>query len=977
MVYPLSRLVPMFGLIAAITLSLILSGQEEEQPPQVQSEKDWIGWWIIHQPDGDVLYINVKAQSRASSFYSGEGTNLIDKGEWKYEGMRIVFYWENGYKDVLVKTSEQYLHYTFPPDASPDVIDSGGIIARRLQKERIGSLQVPGGVDVPAGAGGGPPVPPNRSEYIGFWEEFSNQGETSYLFLKRGGKAARATPGRKSTDVDTGQWMVDGRDAYVVWADGSRDLISKNEKDFTLRGSVGSGREFSTTLRHTDASTARNYFNLLAGQAATADDLIGYWAMQDLHGDTYYIEVAHWSQATRFIEAEGIGISKESGRWTMLGDGVHITWEDNTQNTLRLTPQGIKLASYSPGAPITGIPLTEAPADLASINSFEEFEDAARDRIIEEKRAQLAILRAAEEAKLKAQEVARLKVEEEKRSRALAEARQKAEEETRRLAEEDARNKAQELANQKDVEYKKRLAEEKARQREEELERKRVLAEEKRLAREEDRRMAKERDRLKSEEEAKRKEENRLRKLADLEAQRKAKEEEARRLADIEAHRTAQEREARRLANLEAQRNAQEEEARRLAELETQRKTEEEQRRLAQEQEARRLAELETQRKAKEEEAQRLAGLDAQRKAAEKETPPPAVAQLPRPQSPPTPPAQIPPSVPRVGSKISAGAEVWQVADTDRDPFKIVLNKDGSALSTWAKSLTGRKGQTGRWNDVKSGKQIDWADGSTYVIASTKKGYKLRSYSSSNTAGTTGRTVSDAQESTASGIVLWDVVFGDEFDGATIDESKWNTQFPWSQIINNEQGGYNPENVSVVDGKLVLTATDDTMTYGGEELGYTTGAINTYNKFEQAYGYFEIRAKVPEGRGLWPAFWLFTRNGPPEIDVLDVLSGEPDNAHFNTITLDANGETSKQTASHKGIDFSRSFRTVGVEWSPSEIIYYINGKEMARFTNNIPDQPMFLIASLAVGGDWPGPVSGWTAFPARMEIDFIRVYKRR
>ena len=58
-------------------------------------------------------------------------------------------------------------------------------------------------------------------------------------------------------------------------------------------------------------------------------------------------------------------------------------------------------------------------------------------------------------------------------------------------------------------------------------------------------------------------------------------------------------------------------------------------------------------------------------------------------------------------------------------------------------------------------------------------------------------------------------------------------------------------------------------------------------------------------------------------------------------------------------------------------IAYIEGKEMARFTNNIPNQPMFLVASLAVGGDWPGPVSGWTTFPARMEIDFIRVYKRR
>ncbi len=933
MVLPFLRPGFLIGLSAAIALAAILFGQEDENSAKIKEEKDWVGWWIIQQPDGDALYINIKTQNRTSSFFSGEGSNRVEKGEWKYEGNRIVLNWEGGYKDVLASTSDRYLYYTFPPSAMPDISGAGGIMARRLQKERIGSLQIPEGVDLSNTVARGKEMPPDRSVYIGFWTEKSSRGGASYLYLKRGGRASRAIPGRRDTDVESGNWMIEGENAYIVWNDGSRDFIDKNNDGYTLRGSVGSGREYDTRLEKTEASSARDHFNISIGPASTSVDFLGFWALKDQNGDTYYVEVGHWSQATRHLETEDSGIIKETGRWTMLSNGVHITWEDGTQDTLRITPQGIKLSSFAPGAPISGIPLREIPADLASNATFDEFEDAVDEKRLKIQRTELALRRAKEEAQKKA-------AQEEARARALAEARRQAEDEARRMAEEDARIKARDLARQKDAQKKKRIAEEKAQRRAEELERKRALAEEQRIAKAEARR--------KSEmEAAQRIADEKARRMAELEAKNKTKEE-ARRLAELEAKRKKAQEAARQLAEMEAQRKT--EATRQLAEMEAQRKKAEE--------DARRLAEAQTQRKA-EEEAKRLAEAQAKREA---------LGHLP----------VIPPVA---GSSIAAGAEVWQVHDRDGDPFKIVLNPDGSAISTWAKSLAGRKGQVGRWKEVKSGKQtgkqIDWIEGGTYVIASTKKGYQLSAYSSSNTKGTKGRPVSGAEQTDGSSVVLWDVVFADEFEDATLDAGKWNTKLPWSQIINNEQGGYSPGGVSIADGNLVLTATQSTINYAGQDLDYTTGAINTYNLFEQAYGYFEIRAKVPEGRGLWPAFWLFTKNGPPEIDVLDVLSGEPDRAHFNSIYLEPGGGTGKQNASHKGIDFSRSFHTLGLEWSPGALIYYIDGKEVNRFTMHIPDQPMFLVASLAVGGDWPGPVSGWTAFPARMQIDFIRVYKRR
>ena len=75
-------------------------------------------------------------------------------------------------------------------------------------------------------------------------------------------------------------------------------------------------------------------------------------------------------------------------------------------------------------------------------------------------------------------------------------------------------------------------------------------------------------------------------------------------------------------------------------------------------------------------------------------------------------------------------------------------------------------------------------------------------------------------------------------------------------------------------------------------------------------------------------------------------------------------------------DFSADFYTFAVDWEPGSIVWYVDGVERALTTKGVPDEPMYLIANLAVGGDWPGNPDATTVFPGYMDIDYIRVYQR-
>jgi beta-glucanase (GH16 family) len=220
------------------------------------------------------------------------------------------------------------------------------------------------------------------------------------------------------------------------------------------------------------------------------------------------------------------------------------------------------------------------------------------------------------------------------------------------------------------------------------------------------------------------------------------------------------------------------------------------------------------------------------------------------------------------------------------------------------------------------------------------------------------------------------LVFAEEFDGDRLDPSRWKSGMPWGDHTRGEGATYRPDALSVADGVLTMMATEE----GAGGRPYTSGAITSSGLREFTYGYAEVRARIPRGQGLWPAFWLLS-TGPGktgEIDVFEVLGHEPQRAHM-TLHLEAGPEKSEEGTSWVGPDLSAAYHTYAVDWEPEHIIWYVDGIERFRAKTDVPIRPMCLIANLAVGGptSWPGEPDARTRLPAQLEIDYIRVFQRR
>jgi beta-glucanase (GH16 family) len=160
---------------------------------------------------------------------------------------------------------------------------------------------------------------------------------------------------------------------------------------------------------------------------------------------------------------------------------------------------------------------------------------------------------------------------------------------------------------------------------------------------------------------------------------------------------------------------------------------------------------------------------------------------------------------------------------------------------------------------------------------------------------------------------------------------------------------------------------------------YTSGLLTTKASFSQTYGLFEIRAKLPKGKGLWPAFWLLPQSGawPPEIDVLEVL-GDNTNKLYVSWHSNVGG---KHTSDAKAIDvpdMSADFHTYSVVWEKDRLMWFFDDVQVAsRSTPEDFHLPMYMLINLAVGGGWPGSPDKTTQFPARYTIDWVRAYARR
>ena len=212
------------------------------------------------------------------------------------------------------------------------------------------------------------------------------------------------------------------------------------------------------------------------------------------------------------------------------------------------------------------------------------------------------------------------------------------------------------------------------------------------------------------------------------------------------------------------------------------------------------------------------------------------------------------------------------------------------------------------------------------------------------------------------------LLFSDEFGGA-LDSATWATLTPWyTNYASGELQYYDSANVTVSGGRLHLAS----MESSADGSTFTSGIVTSLPRAQFSYGYFEIRAKVPEGRGIFPAFWL-TNDDTLEIDAMEVLGDHPDREYM---TLHVNGDQVFQQA-HNGPDLAAGYHTFGVDWQPTYVRWYVDGVRRASYVHTMSADPLWICLNTAIGGPWAGSPDGSTHFPQSYDVDYVRVWDRR
>lgn len=219
------------------------------------------------------------------------------------------------------------------------------------------------------------------------------------------------------------------------------------------------------------------------------------------------------------------------------------------------------------------------------------------------------------------------------------------------------------------------------------------------------------------------------------------------------------------------------------------------------------------------------------------------------------------------------------------------------------------------------------------------------------------------------------LTFSDDFHGPSLDRSKWNSNYTnATRNLPGEEQIYTPDSFEIRDGLLHITAAKRNVS----GYNYTSGALTTFGAFEQTYGYFEIRARVPKGRGLWPALWMLPadRSWPPEIDIMEFLGRDVRNIWTTYHWLDSKSAHLKDGSGSTAPDWTTDFHIFALQWKPGFLAWYIDGKEVKTISgSHVPSSRMFLLMNLAIGGHWAGPPSVATTFPTSFEIDYVRAYQ--
>jgi beta-glucanase (GH16 family) len=257
----------------------------------------------------------------------------------------------------------------------------------------------------------------------------------------------------------------------------------------------------------------------------------------------------------------------------------------------------------------------------------------------------------------------------------------------------------------------------------------------------------------------------------------------------------------------------------------------------------------------------------------------------------------------------------------------------------------------------------------------------------------------------------WKLVWSDEFDRSGLpDASRWGYESGY--LRNNESQFYTQarqENARMENGHLVIEARKEKYPIGASgapaksgsrrrrtaESGfadYTSASLTTRNKAAWTYGKIEVRAKLPSGRGTWPAIWMLgtniDRTGWPacgEIDIMECVGFDPGVIHANIHTAKYNHVRGTNKGDKIVIaDASEAFHVYAIEWDAHKIDFFVDSRKYFTYRKEGTgrdawpyDRDQYLILNLAIGGSWGGQKGiDDRIFPQRYEIDYVRVYQR-
>jgi beta-glucanase (GH16 family) len=240
----------------------------------------------------------------------------------------------------------------------------------------------------------------------------------------------------------------------------------------------------------------------------------------------------------------------------------------------------------------------------------------------------------------------------------------------------------------------------------------------------------------------------------------------------------------------------------------------------------------------------------------------------------------------------------------------------------------------------------------------------------------------------------WSLVWSDEFDGVAVDPASWTFDLGEGGWGNSESQYYRAENAAVAGGLLTITARAEVM--GGAP--YTSARMQTSQKRSFTYGKFSMRARLPYGQGIWPAFWLLGANsssfnlyggavawpGCGEADIMEMIGGLADGSgdfttHGALHYLDAGGRDPGPGFAYRlPSRLSSDFHVYELVWTPHSFTWLFDGLAYGTkvVTADMEEfgRPMFILLNLAVGGPWGGWADASTVFPQEYVVDYVRVY---